>query len=301
VEQARTVLASTEATIPQLGTALQQTKNALSVLLGIPPSPLEDMLAGSKGIPVAPTKVAVGIPTELLRRRPDVRAAEFQAAAQSAQIGVAKADLYPAFSLTGNFGFLASDWGRYDLSDIFLAKSRAFSVGPSVQWNILNYGQITNNVRVQDAAFQALVADYQNTVLTAQQEVEDGLIGFLNAQQRTDFLELSAAAAKRSLDLATLQYREGIADFTTVLLAEQNLLQQQDALAVSQGDIPTFLIRTYRALGGGWEIREGQEIVPAQVKEAMRKRTDWGSLLTPGAIERASQQPPNPYLPAPSW
>ena len=112
VEQAKTVLASTEATIPQLATALQQTKNVLSVLLGIPPSPLDDMLAGSKGIPVAPTRVAVGIPVELLRRRPDVRAAELQAAAQSAQIGVAKADLYPAFSLTGNFGFLASDWSR---------------------------------------------------------------------------------------------------------------------------------------------------------------------------------------------
>jgi NodT family efflux transporter outer membrane factor (OMF) lipoprotein len=301
VEQAKTVLASTEATIPQLATALQQTKNVLSVLLGIPPSPLNDMLAGSKGIPVAPTKVAVGIPAELLRRRPDVRAAELQAAAQSAQIGVAKADLYPAFSLTGNFGFLASDWSRYDLTDIFLAKSRAFTVGPSFQWNILNYGQITNNVRVQDAAFQALVANYQNTVLTAQQEVEDGLIAFLNSQLQTDFLELSAAAAKRSLDLATLQYQEGIADFTTVLVASQNLLQEQDSLAVSQGNIPTSLIRTYRALGGGWEIREGQELVPAQVREAMQKRTDWGSLLTPGAIERASQQPPDAYLPAPSW
>jgi NodT family efflux transporter outer membrane factor (OMF) lipoprotein len=301
VEQARTVLASTEATIPQLATALQQTKNVLSVLLGMPPGPLEDMLGDVKPIPVAPPRVAVGIPAELLRRRPDIRVAELQAAAQSAQIGVAKADLYPAFSLTGNFGFLASDWSRFDLSDIFLAKSRAFTVGPSFQWNILNYGQITNNVRVQDAAFQALVTNYQNTVLTAQQEVEDGLIGFLNSQLRTDFLELSAAAAKRSLDLATLQYREGIADFTTVLLAEQNLLEQQDALAVSQGDIPTFLIRTYRALGGGWEIHEGQEIVPAQVREAMQQRTDWGSLLTPGAIERASQQPPDAYLPAPSW
>ena len=301
VEQARTVLASTEATIPQLETALQQTKNALSVLLGMPPSPLDDLLAGSKGIPAAPTTVAVGIPAELLRRRPDVRAAELQAAAQSAQIGVAKADLYPAFSLTGNFGFLASDWSRYDLSDIFLAKSRAFSFGPSFQWNILNYGQITNNVRVQDAAFQALVTNYQNTVLTAQQEVEDGLVGFLNTQHRTELLELSAAAAKRAVDLATLQYREGIADFTTVLVAEQNLLQQQDSLAVSRGDIPTFLIRTYRALGGGWEIREGQEIVPAQVREAMEGRTNWGSLLAPGTIERASRQPPNPYLPAPSW
>jgi NodT family efflux transporter outer membrane factor (OMF) lipoprotein len=301
VEQARTVLASTEATIPQLQAALAQTKNALSVLLGMPPGPLDELLAGSKDIPVAPPQVAVGIPAELLRRRPDIRAAELQAAAQSAQIGVAKADLYPAFSLTGNFGFLASDWSKYDLSDIFLAKSRAFSFGPSFQWNILNYGQITNNVRVQDAAFQALVTNYQNTVLTAQQEVEDGLVGFLKAQQRTDFLELSAAAAKRAVDLATLQYREGIADFTTVLVAEQNLLQQQDALAVSRGDIPTNLIRTYRALGGGWEIREGQELVPAQVREAMQKRTDWGRLLTPGAIERVSQQPPDAYVPAPSW
>ncbi len=220
--------------------------------------------------------MAVGIPAELLRRRPDIRAAELQAAAQSAQIGVAKADLYPAFSLTGNFGFLASDWGKYDLSDIFLAKSRTFSFGPSFQWNILNYGRIVNNVRVQDAAFQALLTNYQNTVLTAQREVEDGLIGFLNAQQRTQLLELSAAAAKRSQDLAVLQYREGITDFTTVLTAEQNLLQQQDALAVSRGEIPTNLIRTYRALGGGWEIREGQELVPPQVREAMQETNRLG-------------------------
>ena len=105
-------------------------------------------------------------------------------------------------------------------------------------------------------------------------------------------LELSAAAAKRSADLAVLQYREGITDFTTVLTAEQNLLQQQDALAVSRGEIPSSLIRTYRALGGGWEIREGQELVPAEVREAMRNRTNWGGLLTPGSIERVSQQAP---------
>ncbi len=301
VEQARTVLASTEASIPQLEAALVQTKNALSILLGMPPNPLDELLAGSKTIPVAPPRVAVGIPAELLRRRPDIRVAELQAAAQSAQIGVAKADLYPAFSLTGNFGFLASDWGKYDLSDIFLAKSRAFTFGPSFQWNILNYGRIVNNVRVQDAAFQALVTNYQNTVLTAQREVEDGLISFLNAERRTALLELSATAAKRSADLAVLQYREGITDFTTVLTAEQNLLQQQDALAVSRGEIPSSLIRTYRALGGGWEIREGQELVPAGVREAMRNRTNWGGLLTPGSIERVSQQGPNPVLPAPSW
>ena len=301
VEQARTVLASTEASIPQLEAALVQTKNALSVLLGMPPNPLEELLAGSNAIPVAPPQVAVGIPAELLRRRPDIRAAELQAAAQSAQIGVAKADLYPAFSLTGNFGFLASDWGMYDFADIFMAKSRAFTFGPSFQWNILNYGRIVNNVRAQDAAFQALVINYQNTVLTAQREVEDGLIGFLNAQKRTDLLELSAAAARRSVELAILQYREGITDFTTVLTAEQNVLQQEDALAVSRGEIPSSLIRTYRALGGGWEIRDGQELVPPQVREAMQRRTDWGGLLTPGSIERVSEQAPDQVLPAPSW
>ena len=192
VEQARTVLASTEATIPQIEASLQQTKNALCVLLGIPPSPLDEILSGSSGIPTAPMQVAAGIPADLLRRRPDVRSAELRAAAQSAQIGVAKADLYPAFSLTGNFGFLSSDWSRFDLSDIFMAKSRAYSVGPSVQWNFLNYGQITNNVRVQDAAFQALVADYGNTVLSAQREVEDGLVAFAKAQQRTELLRLSS-------------------------------------------------------------------------------------------------------------
>ena len=258
------------------------------------------MLAGSPGIPVAPTQVAAGIPADLLRRRPDVRSAELRAAAQSAQIGVAKADLYPAFSLTGNFGFLSSDWSKYDLSDIFLAKSRAYSVGPSVQWNILNYGQITNNVRVQDAAFQALIAEYGNTVLRAQQEVEDGLIAFAKAQQRTDLLQLAAAAAERSQVLAVLQYREGITDFTTVLTAEQNLLQQQDSLAVSQGDIPRGLIQTYRALGGGWEVYQGDPVVQPDIREAMQHRTDWGSLLNAAAVQRAVKSPPA-IVPAPDW
>jgi len=301
VEQARTVLASTEALIPQFEASLQQTKNALCVLLGIPPSPLQEILSRSSGIPVAPVQVAAGIPGDLLRRRPDVRAAEMRAAAQSAQIGVAKADLYPAFSLTGNFGFLSSDWSHFDLSDIFMAKSRAFSVGPSVQWNFLNYGQITNNVRVQDAAFQALVADYGNVVLNAQREVEDGLVAFVKAQGRTEFLRLSSAAAARSQVLAVLQYREGITDFTTVLTAEQSLLQQEDSLAVSRGDIPLGLIRTYRALGGGWELREGDPVVSPEIREAMDKRTNWGRLLRPSNVKQVSTQAAPPAVPAPDW
>lgn len=301
VEQARTVLASTEASIPQLDAALQQTKNALCVQLGLPPGKVDALLTGPEEIPDAPLQVAAGIPEQLLQRRPDVRAAELQAEAQSEQIGVAKSDLYPAISLTGNFGFLSSDWNRYDLTDIFMAKSRSYAVGPSFQWNILNYGQITNNVRVQDAAFQALVAQYQNTVLQAQQEVEDGLVAFVRSQQRTHLLEQAATAALRSQELAILQYREGITDFTTVLTAEQNLLQQQDSLAVSRGDIPSSLVRTYRALGGGWEVRVGQDVVPAEVRQAMAERTNWGGLLEPASLTHATEQPPSPILPAPSW
>ena len=225
------MLNNTLASIPALETQLRQAKNALSVLLGLPPSHLADVLAGSSDIPVSPPQVIVGIPADLLRRRPDIRSAEHQAAAQCAQIGVAKADLYPAFSLSGNFGFLSSDVGKFNLSDMFQWKSRTVQAGPSVQWNILNYGRITNNVRVQDARFEQLLIAYQNTVLKAQQEVEDDLIAFLKAQEQAGFLAKSATAAKRALDLAVLQYREGTNDFTTVLVAQQALLSVQDNLA----------------------------------------------------------------------
>src|SRR5215471_9720954 len=173
VYQAENVLGATEATIPKLNMQLAQAKNALSVLLGMPPGPLDDVLAGSAEIPTAPEQVIVGIPADLLRRRPDVRHAELQAAAQSAQIGVAKADLFPTFSLVGNIGTLATDVGTNSLRDVFTHSSMHYSVGPAVQWNILNYGQITNNVRVQDAKLQELLIDYQNAVLKAQKEVED--------------------------------------------------------------------------------------------------------------------------------
>ena len=263
VEQAKTVLNNTLASIPALETQLRQAKDALSVLLGLPPSDLAEFLKGPSEIPVSPPEVVVGIPADLLRRRPDIRSAEYQAAAQCAQIGVAKADLYPAFSLTGTFGFLSSDVGNFNLGDMFQWSSRTVQVGPSVQWNIFNYGRITNNVRVQDARFQELLITYQNTVLTAQQEVEDDLAAFLKAQDRAGFLAQSAAAAKTSLDLAVLQYREGIVDFTTVLVAQQALLNEQDSLAVTLGNISSNLVGVYRALGGGWEIREGKELVPS--------------------------------------
>jgi NodT family efflux transporter outer membrane factor (OMF) lipoprotein len=301
VEQANTVLSSTQASIPTLESQLRQTKNALCVLLGLPPQHLAELLGSPGNIPAPPPQVAVGIPADLLRRRPDIQSAEFRAAAQCAQIGVAKAELYPAFSLSGDFGFQAANILNFGLDDMFQWRSRTGSFGPAFRWKILNYGQITNLVRVQDARFQELLIAYQNTVLRAQQEVEDALIGFLKSQERAHFLAQSTAAAQRSVDLAILQYREGITDFTTVLTAEQELLTQQDNLANTLGDISRNLVGVYRALGGGWQMREGNDFVPDSVKQAMAARTNWGKLLTPAAHTPPPPEQPRSLIRPPDW
>jgi len=295
VDQALNVLTATEATVPQLTIQIAQAKNEITLLLGLPPGQLDGMLAGPADIPIAPARVAVGIPADLLRRRPDIRAAELQAAAQCAQIGFAKADLYPTFTLTGNVGTISTNVAEANLGDLFNAGTLAYNVGPALQWNILNYGQITNNVRVQDAAFQGLLINYQNTVLKAQAEVENALALFIQSRKQADDLSRSVQAATGALNVAMIQYTQGIADFTTVLTAEQNLFQAQNNLAVAMGNIPQGLIAAYRAMGGGWQIRQGHDLVPAQTREEMARRTNWSSLLTPVDL----LQPRTPGLPSP--
>jgi NodT family efflux transporter outer membrane factor (OMF) lipoprotein len=293
VYQAENVLGATEATIPQLGIVLAEGKNGLSVLLGLSPGHIDELLAGESDIPTPPERVAVGIPGDLLRRRPDIRRAELQAAAQCAQIGFAKADLLPAFSLTGNVGTLGSNVTN-GLDAVFTSMSLYYAVGPAVQWNILNYGQITNNVRVQDARFQELLIEYQSAVLKAQQEVENGIAEFLGSRDQVVFLHQSVDAAQGALRIAIIQYRQGIADFTTVLTAEQNLYQAQNSLAIAEGNVPLGLINAYRAMGGGWQLRDGHNFVPAQTRREMEQRTNWGTLLTPDLL-----QPKAPDLPSP--
>jgi NodT family efflux transporter outer membrane factor (OMF) lipoprotein len=205
VYQAENVLAQTEATIPQLTIQLNQGLNALAVLLGMSPQPMDPLLRGASGIPVPPKSVAVGIPADLVRRRPDIRAAELAAMAQSAQIGMSEANLYPAFSLTGTFGTSASNVGRGKPKRVFEGSGITFAFGPAFQWNILNYGQITNQVRVEDASLQTLLVNYQNTVLQAQQQVENGLTSFLQGRDEVDLLRESVAAANAALGLAFLQ------------------------------------------------------------------------------------------------
>jgi NodT family efflux transporter outer membrane factor (OMF) lipoprotein len=296
VYQAQNVLAQTEATIPQLTIQLDQGLDALTVLLGMAPQPMDGLLTGASGIPVPPKTVAVGIPADLVRRRPDIRAAELAAMAQSAQIGIAEANLYPAFSLSGTFGTAASNIGHSRLKRVFEGRGITFAFGPAFQWNILNYGQVTNQVRVEDAALQTLLVEYQNTVLKAQQEVENGLASFLQGREQVDLLRESVAAANAALGLAFLQYNLGTRDFTTVLTAEQNLYTAQSNLATAEGNVSTGLASVYRALGGGWQIRADNEFVPAATAEEMRSRTNWGDLLPPPG----EPQPPAPGLPTPA-
>jgi NodT family efflux transporter outer membrane factor (OMF) lipoprotein len=272
--QARTLLAQTEAEIPTLEAQLRQTMYRLTFLLGEPPRNILEQLGEMDGLPQAPTELAVGIPADLLRRRPDVRLAERQAAAQSARIGVAKAEMYPAFFVSGSLGLASSD-----ASDLFKSGSWTGSITPGFSWPIFNYGRLTNNVRVQDAAFQAAIIGYRNAVLAAAQEVESSLVGFLRAQDRETLLEEALRHSQRSLELAKLQYKEGTADFQRVLDALAGLQAVQDSLVVTQGRVLVALVSTHKALGGGWELRNGLDIVPQETKDAMEARTNWGSML----------------------
>jgi len=279
VQQARTLLLNTKASIPALQVGLQQSKHALSILLGLPPGNIKTLLKGKSVIPTAATEVTVGIPAELLRRRPDIRRAELQVAAQSARIGIAEADLYPHFSLVGSIGLRAGDTFNSNVGDLFQLNSIEAFAGPSLTWDIFNYGRIKNNVRVQDARLQQLIVNYQNTVLEASREVEDALVGFLRAKEQVVYLSESVDAAQRSVELAILQYKGGTADYQRVLDTQKALVAQQDLRISRQGDIATNLIAMYRALGGGWQIRQGKEFVPQETKEQMKQRTNWGELL----------------------
>ncbi len=274
VQQTISLLESTEALIPFFQMNIRIAKNALSLLLGMPPTDLEDIFGGPGKIPAAPTQAAVGIPADLIRRRPDVRAAEMATAAQSAVIGVAEADLYPHFVLAGS---IALDGESF--SDQFSSGSGAGFFSPLINWNIFNYGRIKNNVRTQDARFQRLAVTYQNVVLNAAREVEDGLVGFLRSQEQVGHLEKAVAASQRSVELSLDQYEGGLVDYQRVLSSQSSLLAQQDSMAEGRGRIVSSLVSTYRALGGGWQLREGNTFVDADILETMRERTDWGDLL----------------------
>ncbi|MBU6401866.1 MAG: efflux transporter outer membrane subunit [Verrucomicrobia bacterium] len=253
VQQAATLLATTEAEVPALKTARQAGIHRLGVLLGLPPGALLAELSEDAPIPAAPPEVPVGLPSDLLLRRPDVQKAERQLAAATANIGVAMADLFPKISLTGIGGFESISSG-----DWFTAGSRFWSLGPTVQWKIFEAGRIRANIRVQTARQEQALAAYERTALSAFQDVEDGLEAYANEQVRRRSLRTAVASSRESLDLARRLYTQGLTAFVNVLEAERSLYQAEDALVQSDRAVATDVVALYKALGGGWQTAESR-------------------------------------------
>lgn len=282
--QAKTLLLGTEATIPKLEQALKQAKNALSVLLGMTPGGVDDILGGESTLPVVPASIAVGVPADMLRQRPDVRRAELLALAQNALVGVAEANLYPSFSLNGSIGAGTSEAsdttsGSGGLGELFSSDSATYAAGVSFVWPFLNYGRIRNNIRVEDAQLQQALVAYRETVIQAAREAEDAMAAFAGTQAQDKILKEGVATAQRSADLSFLRYQEGFADYQRVLQAQQALFSQQQRYAANRGDVLLSLIAIYRSLGGGWQSAEAREFVDEATRDEMQERTDWGDLL----------------------
>jgi NodT family efflux transporter outer membrane factor (OMF) lipoprotein len=272
VQQAKAQYLATLANIPQLEGVLRQTQNALSTLLARAPGPVPEMAAGEDVIPQAPLDVIVDMPADLLRRRPDIRAAEMQLAAQSAQIGVSKADLYPSISLLGSVGLSAMSLSR---SPWVLG----WGLGPSLVWNVFDHGRLTNTVLLQDARFQQLYEQYQDALLRAAREVDDAAVGFAKTGEQIALLAESVQAAQRSLDIATLQYLEGLTDFERVLDSQRALFSQQELLVTSRGSMTQSLIALYKAMGGGWEQGRTRPVLDDVTRATMGQRSNWKGTL----------------------
>jgi multidrug efflux system outer membrane protein len=251
VANAEADVATTASQLPVLETAAEQSIYAISVLLAQEPDALESELAADKPIPTTPPEVPIGLPSDLLKRRPDIRRAERQLAAATANIGAVTAQLFPNFSLTGSLGLQNPQF-----QPLFNASSRYWSIGPSVSWPIFDAGRIRANINIQDALqMQALLA-YQKAVLTALQDVKNSLIAYAKEQVHRKALSDAVAANRRAVDVSTRLYSEGLTDFLNVLNAERSLFASEDALVQSDRAVSTDLVSLYKALGGGWEIGE---------------------------------------------
>lgn len=262
VTQGRQILAQTAALIPEFEAGIRIAKNTLCVLIGTPPGSLDEMLDAPAEIPQAPETICAGVPAELLQRRPDIREAWHRAAAQSATIGIAITDLYPSFIIAGDIGYQSQS-----LSNLFNTRSVVGAVGPSFTWKILNYGRIKNNIRLQEELLQSELANYQQTVLAAYREVEDGLVGFSRAHDQVEALEVSADQAAKSVDIVVAQYQNGAVDFNRVFTLLLNLVNQQDLLAATEGQLATQVVAVYKGLGGGWQARMSGYTMPVAANE----------------------------------
>jgi len=255
VQQSLYNLERTRSLIPAMETGLEAAKNRLAVLLGEKPGAVHGELAERKPIPVPPVTVAVGVPAETMRHRPDIRRAERNLAAQTARIGVATADLYPKFRLLGTVGLESISTGN-----LFTGHSRTWSISPGVSWNIFHGGAIRQNIKVHSARQEQALIQYESAVLKAQEEVENVLVAYAKEQRRRESLAAATSAAQTAVGLAQDQYKVGLVDFSNVLDAQRSLLSFQDQLAQSDGAVTSNLVRLYKALGGGWKCTKPDAI-----------------------------------------
>ncbi|MFT5115908.1 MAG: NodT family efflux transporter outer membrane factor (OMF) lipoprotein [Parasphingorhabdus sp.] len=272
VQQAKTQYLGTLASIPSLEISMKQIENSIAVLLGRSPGKLTELTRVAEELPALSPMMIEGVPAKLMMRRPDVRTAAWQVAAQSAQIGVAEADFYPAISLFGTIG-----WSGNSLNTTNDSVGTGF--GPSVTWNLFNYGRIENNVRVQDASLQQLIESYQLTVLGAASEIDNAAISVVKTRERDGFLKEALVAAERSLVLSSKRYQEGYSDFQRVLSAQLARAAASSNYVANQGDHINAVIAFYKALGGGWQPVDGEDLIPNKIRQIMEQRTDWGGML----------------------
>jgi len=257
VSRARSNLANTQSEIPQLETLLEISRNQLAILVGLMPGALDARLENNSGeIPAPSTELAIVLPAELLRRRPDVRRSERELAAQTARIGVATADLYPSFSLSGNLVLQAATFSDLGNSDSF-----GWSLVPGFDWPLFSGGKIRGQIEVEEGRTDQALASYQQTVLNALAEVENALVALRQEEMRREYLSTAVVASEESVELVHTQYISGLTDFQSYLDAQRSLTSQQDRFASSRGQVVNNLIKLNRALGGGWSLEDPVPVV----------------------------------------
>jgi NodT family efflux transporter outer membrane factor (OMF) lipoprotein len=272
LQQAKTQYLATLATIPDLEATLVQLRNSLAALLGRTPGELPELASVKGELPAMEPLDIQGIPAQLLLRRPDIRTAAWQIAAQSAQIGVAKADYFPAITLFGTIG-----WSGNSLDDT--PDTLSLVAGPALTWNVFDFGRIRGNVRLQDARLQQSIEFFQNSVLQAAREIDDAAIRVVKSAERQLVLNDALGAAWRSLELANIRYQEGYADFQRVIDAQRVLFAQAEQQLLNQSAHISAVIELYKSLGGGWTDMSVEQMIPESVRDKMQDRTNWGDVL----------------------
>ena len=280
LSQAQAQYEQTKAQIPGLIANLKKNEHAMSILLGEPPDYYEKTYGKTKGSLKPPADLGVGMPRDLLRRRPDVLQAEFDAASKSSLIGVSKAQLFPTFTLGGIFGYSTSNYGNLTSPNLFSWGNSSSGVNAGLYLPLFYRGAIVDQVRVQDAIFQQSLLAYQNQVLNAQKEVEDALITISTTKSAKEDLSRGVVAAQSAANLALERYKAGQNDYTTVITAQQNLLNIQNSLVQTQSSELIGYVGAFKALGGGWTADMNPPKLPDQMIADMSDRTDWGSVLT---------------------